>query len=699
MDSREVKRKEKLNQKKMKREEKLNNKRIKTMKKYEKLFSAHKYSGKGKKNIETFKGKSVVTVAAPHSVDFFEDGNKPADAYSGGLTRLLAGEVGCHAIYLRKSYDEIQKQTLIDEVGAYINQNQLKVLVDMQLVDSTDETVIFLERENTVDDKYGFLQRAIKYSFEYMYRNQNILKVVSDTFDVHNSVTSDAADNAGIAHIYLGINKKYITPVDKKRFAFFYAVLLETITMLSNLDWDAEKIKVYKLWQSGVHKPQDKIEISFGGENTDFDDESLLNICTYGLELEKVRLHSPNAKTIDELKKSVSDTVIENEYIFLTNRLIEILFGREWIEGKESEPGLREAPIIVYSNKKEVYPIGLPKANQIDGVFFSSALYEEKQNEAELFDYVIFNRYSDSRLHIDYEELDYADYGRVKTDDGQPAKKVMIPRYYKRLLGYLDYPLKMIRKEEYDGIIKRLGTEEKKAFEACYEKIDGEIFYRAKSIFISDENGESEADKNPEDKKIKDTVIAVQNRCGLYNNVEILRIPKEVKPEEKLLKRIMHKLDKIKISILKKAIGKSEYLLKTEWTSETDDRNNIARLSPNMMSLLGVSEDDKILVKFGRKQEILRVLADDELTDYQIGIPAPARKKLGMNSVNDIVIVHRDMVHIFWRHSEEQTIAILGTVLAVFQVITQIWVGVLLCLIVTPLIMYFVLNEERVKVK
>nr|WP_058352100.1 hypothetical protein [Acetivibrio ethanolgignens] len=118
-----------------------------------------------------------------------------------------------------------------------------------------------------------------------------------------------------------------------------------------------------------------------------------------------------------------------------------------------------------------------------------------------------------------------------------------------------------------------------------------------------------------------------------------------------------------------------------------------------MMSLLGVSENDKILVKFGEKQEILRVLANENLTDYQIGIPAPARKRIGMNSVNDIVIVHRDMVHIFWRHSEEQTIAILGTVLAVFQVVSKMWIGAVLCFVCIPLIMYFVLNEERVKVK
>lgn len=697
---------------------KKNNKRIKTLKKYEKLYSIHKYAGRGQKSIETVKGKSVVAIAAPHSVNYNEHENKIAEGLSGGLTRLLASEVGCHAICLRKSYQELQRRSdLIKEISDYVTQNGIKVVIDIQII-KANEGIIYLEQENFDDTNSAFLQRALRYSFEYKLSEENTNKVVSYIPEIHDSVIKTASKKSGVSYAYLGISQSYFMQYIENGFTIFYNALLDTLGMLVNLDWNAEKIRAFRLWQSNIHKPQDKVEISFANGNVDFDEESLLNVCTYGLELEKVRLHKPGKKTLETLSKNAELPVNESEYIFLTNRLIEILFGREWIEGKEEKPGLAGAPIIVYSNKKEVYPIGMPKANQIDGVFFSSALYEEKQAESKEFDYIIFNRYTDSRLYIEYEKLDYADYGRVKTSDGKPAKKVMIPRYYKRLLGYLDYPLKMIRKEEYDGIIKRLNSEKvkkrpdsgditvkldpedvKQAFNACYEQIDGEIFYRLRKKYICNNEGEAEADSDPESKKIKNIVIEVQNRLGLYNNVEILRIPKEIKPKEKLYKQLGIKFDKFRIRVLKKAIGKSEYLLKTEWTSETDDRNNIARLSSNMMSLLGVSENDKILVRFGKKIEILRALANDELTDYQIGIPAPARKKLGMNSVNDIVIVHRDMVHIFWRHSEEQTIAILGTVLAVFQVISQIWIGALLCLIVIPIIMYFVLNEERVKVK
>lgn len=93
------------------------------------------------------------------------------------------------------------------------------------------------------------------------------------------------------------------------------------------------------------------------------------------------------------------------------------------------------------------------------------------------------------------------------------------------------------------------------------------------------------------------------------------------------------------------------------------------------------------------------MLANNDLSDFQIGIPAPTRKELGMNSINDIVIVCRDMKHAFKRHSQEQTVAIIGMILAVFQVTNDLRVGTLFCIVFTPLVLYFVLNEERIKVK
>ena len=96
---------------------------------------------------------------------------------------------------------------------------------------------------------------------------------------------------------------------------------------------------------------------------------------------------------------------------------------------------------------------------------------------------------------------------------------------------------------------------------------------------------------------------------------------------------------------------------------------------------------------------MLRVLKDQLLTDYQIGIPAPSRKRLGMNSINDIVVVSRDMLHIFKRHSLEQTFAIIGLIITITQMTNVLYIGIIFCIIFIPLIIYFILNDERIKVQ
>ena len=145
-------------------------------------------------------------------------------------------------------------------------------------------------------------------------------------------------------------------------------------------------------------------------------------------------------------------------------------------------------------------------------------------------------------------------------------------------------------------------------------------------------------------------------------------------------------------------MGKVECSLRSTWTSETDDKNNVARLSPNMMSLIGVSENDKIVVRYGNDRAVLRVLAGNDMVDYKIGLPAPTRKALRLGSVN-VVVVHRDMSHILKRHSLVQNMAFVGLVLAVTQITTNLWVLLLCCVVFLPASLYFILNEERIKVR
>lgn len=667
-----------------------NNKLIGAYKCHALIYGGEKLISK-RKPVKVIKGNCPILVISSGNLKYRKM-NKKNNSTLVSLIKMLGSDSGLHCLY--SLYNASSKKQNADKtVSEYADTNGIRVIIDLEIAESEDDTLTCISSEKEDNKTSKNVVQAIEYSFDHLYRNRDDALNVKTEF--RDEDVKDELENVVPAYVNLKISRKYLDTKNKKRFADFYGSLLKTLTMLSNVDWDASDIRVYRLRQSKSHKPQDRAEMSMPANTLNFKEGSLINICSYGNEPEKVRLH-----LFDDVKKKENKTNIDDNRIYLTNRSIENLFGREWIEGKEEKPGLYNAPVIVYSREKETYGIGLPKANRIDGIFFSSTLYEEKQAESRMYDYAIFNRYTDSRLYIDYKNTNYEDYGRVVDKEGNPAKKIMIPRYYKRLLGYLDYPMRIIRSEEYADIIGGIEDKETvKAFEECYEKINGEVYYRLRKEYISNENGEAEADDNPEKKKYKNLVIEQQKTLHLYDRIELLKIPKNNSKPEGLFKTIKKCADKFKMSLLKSTIGKSEYLLKTEWTSETDDRNNIARLSPNMMSLLGVSENDKVFIVFGRRREILRVLANDELTDYQIGIPANARKKLGMNSVNDIVVVHRDMVHIFLRHSEEQVIAILGTVLAVFQVINEAWIGVVICVVLTPLIMYFVLNEERIKVK
>lgn len=750
--------------------------------KYEKYFSRNKYNGYGRDEFKIKEGNIPVMISAPHSINQFREGQlKYADMYTGGIALLLHELTGCHVIFSSKykgkdpNYDpnpngeNLYQTTLKD----YLDNHKIYVLIDLHGASSKRDYSLEIgtapirnENGDVVGDTdpslngRTFICDLIRYTFEFVFKDvkqpvekRQIWK--NQLFDAgsQNTVTKYISSTTKVACAQLEINGIYRNPENTEEFSKLIEGLIYLINILGKIDWDATKIKAYKLWQSISHKPQDKVEVAFSAkDNMVFSVDCTHCICSFCGETEMVKLQDFDNRIDQQLQTHILSEDFDctkSNYILLTNRLIGLVCGREWIEGEETSPYLCDAPIVLYENKKDIYKIGMPKANQIDNVCFSSELYNDKKPLFYDYLFAVYNRYTDSRFYIDVAKADYKDNGRVKDSSGHPAKKIMVPRYYKRLLGYLDEPLPMIRKEEYtkllnkyipqyvdsflskaysedhsgnynfQGIVQKeklykilknrpnldiqydsvLSSENYKLlskqvtdkisvlFSNCYEKMPGEDFFVIRDS-IKD---------NSEHQFI---VTEILKLLGVYDNIELLQIPKRIDLNPHFLKNLKRYIDKLCIKLLNYIIGKSEYLLKTEWTSETDDKNNVARLSPNIMSLLGVVENDKVLIKFGTKMEKLRVLAKESLSDYQIGIPAPARKKLGMNSVNDIVSVHRDMKHTFWRNSQAQIIAILGTVLAVFQVANDnIMIGIVICMICIPLIMVLVLNEERIKVK
>ncbi len=476
---------------------------------------------------------------------------------------------------------------------------------------------------------------------------------------------------------------------------------------LSGMDWLSEKCKVYRIFQAaaGSQIPQDKIEVP--AEDTSFSPNAFLHLLSYNGSHETVRCYPVSKASGKELEDFLTERKIPlpaSDFVMLTNRMIELLYGREWYEHTEETPGLFGAPIVVYEPRQESYDIGIPKADQVHRVLLSTSLYREKLPLSRHYEYLIFNPYADSRMYLNLENADYGDNGRVKDKRGnRGAQKVMLPRYYRLMMGYLEKPLKSIRAEEYRRICDRITDPAlQKDFDTCYEKVSGQAYYMLRDTFESEERRqifESSCER----------VIRHLTEIGVYSGIHLIRIPKKERKKKTLCERIRAFRTGLREAVYRKAIGQAEYILKTCWAGDTDDKNNVARLNSNMMSLIGVSENDKIRIRFGPREITLRILSREDLTDYEIGIPASGRRALAMNSMNDIVSVSRDMEHTFKRHSQEQTIAILGTVLAAVQVLTAfdfftatVWgvlTAVLIILLAIVSMLYFALSEERVKIK
>lgn len=154
-------------------------------------------------------------------------------------------------------------------------------------------------------------------------------------------------------------------------------------------------------------------------------------------------------------------------------------------------------------------------------------------------------------------------------------------------------------------------------------------------------------------------------------------------------------------------VGKSTLSLLCRRPYESDEGSDIVRMSSSNMNLLGISEMDKIIIKYKDKSVRCRVLElDDEKAfldsnlptslNYAIGIPVHIRKKLGLCDINSAVKVDRDTSFIFKKSINEQIIPILLTIFSInlFDDPT-IWKKVLISLLSIPIIVYLNLSSKR----
>ncbi len=668
----------------------------------EKIFSVNKYNGKEGKEFFIKKGTIPIMISAPHAVNHKREGRmKDADLFTGSISLYLQELTNCHLIcatnlthsdpnYSPEDYSSYKK-----ELRKYIEANDIKLLIDFHGCDKYKECSVEL---GTIDNdlsslnNYIFIKDLFVCTFELFLKNHEKNKVfINQQFKAsnENTITNYIHRLCNIPTIQIEVNNllRNLYEKDNEEGTYnFIRAFIYIIETLKKVDWRANSFKLLKTNQAKRHKPQDVAYVSYNNLSRSLNIDNINDILSaynFGLANKEGQIeliHLDNS----ELDKD-GDKLKTDDEILLTNRLIFGIFGRDWIDrevlGEESK--LLGLPIVLHLYKKINIGIGMPKANKIADISFSQALYDRVKDLSDDFDFYVYNKYVDVKIPIDFTKAYYGDLGRVNKNN-IPVERIMMPRFYKLLLAYLNYPFKNIRREEYLILFEKLDKDAKKIFSENYKKMPGENFY---SLIEAEEIREKDLLK----------IIDIQMNI-VANKTELLIFPKRKYKDSNKVSYKTH-FKSLKAKLLKFYVGCSFFLLRSSWAMETDDRHGIVRVSPNIMKLLGVEDNDKIDINYGAEKVIARVLSDESCEDFIIEIPATIRLKLGMNSIGDIVKVNRNMEYNFKRHSIEQAITFLGTLLTVITLNCSILIKFLIMFVVFPLMMWWILNEERIKVK
>lgn len=633
---------------------------IKKVAKLEKKFSVNHYNGGGDRDFVIESGSIPIMISAPHAVNHYREGKmKSADLWTGGIARYLQEATNCHVIYRARysesdpNYDKVQEGSYKDSLQRYIQENDIKVLIDLHGCAAERETAVDM---GTVDDRetslgqYQFIDDLFRITLEYRLESflresgKRIEKNMHFAASNANTITNYISRTTGIPCIQLEINRLCRQPEQEETFAALVSALEEAIRLLSEVKWAAKETLVLKARRSKAQFPQDKVEF--------------LAPSRFGIR--DVLIVRSDVRHVEQaMRYSACSDTCEEDCIYLTNRLIEALFGREPFENR---------PVLLHVCESEHYEIGRPVVEEQE-IALTESVYQRLT--AEKCQYIIYNKYANTKYFL-----------RPKNYGYRKEEKIFLPYYYRQLLD-AEYPMHEIQRECFEMLLTGIEEQEDKAFlERFYTLNVGEEAY-----VLSSECTEEEA------KRLEET----EKKYIGSNPLVLLKVPVEEKADKNCKKGIGSRLGE---ALLNLYIGCTRYDLRVCRPMPTDDKNYVARLSSNMMQLLGVGENDKITVSFGEKQVTLRVLGMEfENSDMMIGLPAKARKELGLCGINDVVSVKRNMRHIFLRNMSQQVFAVLGSVLTVTTLSDNVWFQWIVGILLAPLTVYLVLSEERLRGK
>jgi hypothetical protein len=170
-----------------------------------------------------------------------------------------------------------------------------------------------------------------------------------------------------------------------------------------------------------------------------------------------------------------------------------------------------------------------------------------------------------------------------------------------------------------------------------------------------------------------------------------------------------------KFDIYDKLIHKQTIHLIAGRGDEKDDGNELVRMTPNTIKLLGIEETDIVAIKYNGSEVRLRALSFENMDmekimrsnginncediEYLIGIPAKYRLKLGIEELGTAVKVARDTKYLFVKNLNTQLLSIFGTIITITQLpIENMWIKGMLAALSIPVVMNVVFSYERAKI-
>ena len=635
---------------------------IKKIAQYEKRFAKRNYNGGRGRKFIIKDGKIPIMISAPHAVNHYREKEKKAEKYTGGIAKYLQKITQCHIIYSTQclkndpNYEEEGEYKRV--LKEYVEDHGIKVLIDLHGCKETWEMMVDLgtvDASNSSLKGYSFVRDLLKYALEYrlsdcadragMCVTNNLRFSAGKT----NTITKYISQNTDTACIQLEISHLCRDMEKAENMEKTVQALIDAITILATADWDAEALYVFKAKRSKVHFPQDKVQ---------FCSDVSINMG------EVLILQADGQAPQQAIRYQTAENTCAEGDILLTNRLIGNLFHT-----KIDQSVFENRPVLVYACRKKQLGIGRPIVEERE-ISVSDNVFRELVSEKR--DYILYNKYTNTKYC-----LKLRNYGGMIND------RIFMPYYYRQLL-MAEYPLQEIQETYYKQLMQELKDDkEKKSLKSCYELRIWEKVYVLKDGLRKEQIDQL---KKLEEQKLGN------------NPLELLTVPPNAKKGRHFWKEM---LIQIKELLLKLYIGYTVYELRVCRPMAMDDQNDTARLSLNMMQILGVAPNDKLLIRFGNKQVNLRVLeAQSKIdSDMLIGLPARARKELGICDINDIVEVKRNMTHIFLSNMSRQVFAVLGSILTVTALSENIIFRLIVSIILTPIAIYLVMSDVRIGIK